>query len=267
LILSLDFETYSDVDIKKVGAYHYAMHPSTEALMLGWALGDTPVRVWDITSGGGMPSNLMFDLQRPKFKISAFNATFERLILKHVLGIDIPAERFRCTQVRGFGLSFTGGLDDMLRQTGLQAKKDPRGKALINRFSKPQPASRKVSRWTAENDPEGYAEFMEYCKKDVEVERQLGKFFEPYGMLDSEQQLYCLDQKINDVGVPVDRKLIKTALTINEIERAKLLDEMRELTGLQNPNSGPQLLGWLKENGLTLPNMQKETIEEALREL
>lgn len=270
MILSLDFETYSDVDITEVGAYHYAMHPSTEALMLGWAIDDGPVQILDfkgdVLDVAPACAELRERLEDRHTYVSAFNAQFERLILKHVLGMDVPIERFICTQVRGFGLSFTGSLDDMLAQTGIQSRKDPRGKALINRFSRPQGKSRNVARWTAENDPEGYAEFMSYCQQDVEVERQLRKYFDNYEQLPSEQRLYCLDQKINDVGVPVDRKLIKTALTINTIEREHILEQMRELTGLENPNSNQQLQSWLAENGLKLPDMTKDTIKEALKE-
>jgi DNA polymerase len=271
-ILHLDFETYSGVDIKKCGAQFYARHPSTEALMLAWAVDDGPVSVWDITARE-MPPELETHLRvscvrptRPGYgtEIHAFNAGFERLILEHCLGIIIPPERFRCTQVRAFGMAFTGGLDAIAAQFNLGVAKDPRGSALINRFSKPQPAKQKVRRWTRENDPEGWAEFMRYCAQDVEVERKLEKKLAPYHFPEIEWKRYALDQKINDRGVPVDRNLVDTAIEIAEIEKARLMGELRRLTGVANPNSGPQLLAWLQGRGVELPDMTKETVATAL---
>jgi len=265
-VLSLDFETFSEVDIKKCGAHYYARHPSTEALMLAWATDNEPVEIWDIASGKDMPRGLRDLLSLPNVTVSAFNATFERLILEHVLGVKIPVERFRCTMARAYSLAFTGGLDDVLDQFNQGVHKDSKGKKLINRFSKPQPKNQKVRRWTHENDPEGWGEFKEYCKKDVEVERTLSRNLSTYEWQESEQELYNLDQKINDRGVPVDLDLVDAALQINEIEREKLVEELRSITGLSNPNSNAQLEKWLAEHGLELPNMQAETIEQAVSE-
>lgn len=265
MILSLDFETYSEADIKKVGAQYYARHESTEALMLAYAFEDGPVEIWDITVGAmnPPPKHLLGLLSMPDVSISAFNATFERLILKHCLGIDIPASRFRCSMVRAYGLSFTGGLDDVLHQFVPGHTKDPEGSRLISKFSKPQPANRKVRRWTAQNAPEDWAKFLDYCKQDVEVERELTKRLAPYEQLQSERDLYKLDQKINDEGVPVDLKLVDVALTINDLAKGDLLEKLKDLTGLSNPNSNTQLREWLDANRLVLPNMQKETLVNA----
>jgi DNA polymerase len=265
--LNLDFETYSEAKIKQVGAQYYARHPSTEALMLGWAIDDEPVQVWDITSEIDMPFDLAMALYDHKVLVKGYNATFERLILKFCLGIDLPYERFRCTQVRAYGLAFTGSLEDVADQFNIGINKDPRGRALINRFSKPQPASHNVRRWTRENDPEGWAEFMEYCKRDVETERELWKRCEPYHFPEIEWERYALDQKINDRGVPVDRAFIDAAIEISATEKESLKDQMRELampTALHNPNSGPQLHDWLKAQGTKLADLTKETIAFAL---
>jgi DNA polymerase len=267
MMLYLDFETFSEVDITRVGTHFYAAHPSTEALMLAYAFDDKPVKIWNIARGEELPFQIEHYITSPSAAVSAFNATFERLILKHCLGIDIPASRFRCTMVRAYALAFTKGLDDVLYQFNQDVAKDPRGKALINRFSKPQPGNQTVSRWTAENDPEGYAEFMKYCKQDVEAERQLQKALECYPWPAVEQELYVLDQKINDRGVPVDVKLLDAAIKINDLAKTDLLAEMKDLTGLDNPNSNQQLNGWFKTQGLELPNMQKDTITAAIEGL
>ena len=265
--LNLDFETYSEADLKRVGTRHYAEHPTTEALMLAWAVGDDPVEIWDIARGEYMPCELQKVLTQPNTLISAFNATFERLIMENCIGWTIPAEQFRCSMVRAYGLSFSGSLDMVAQQFGLGVSKDPRGQALIRRFSMPQPSSRKVGRWTWENDPEGWEEFKQYCMQDVEVERALMKKLECYDYPEIEWDYYALDQKINDRGVPIDRKLVEAAVSIAAQEKKILLAKMREITGLSNPNSGQQLQAWLREQGLDLPDMTKETIAKVLEGL
>lgn len=264
--LHLDFETYSEVDIKRAGAYKYAMHPSTEALMLGFAHGSMAPQVWDITQRKDMPEFLAACLHDPDTLIFAFNATFERLILKYCLYIDIPPERFRCVQVRGYGLAFTGSLDNMATQFNLGITKDPRGQALINRFSKPQPANHKVRRWTAENDPEGWEEFKSYCAQDVEVERKLWKKCEPYHFPEHEWSNYALSERINDRGVPVDQTLIQAALATADQERRQLIADMKVLMpGVDNPNSRDQLLDWLKTQSCMIFDVKAETIARALK--
>lgn len=263
--LHLDFETYSEADIKRCGAYHYAMHPSTEALMLAWAIDDGPIGIWDIAAEEDKPGVLFAALACESVQILAFNATFERLILKHCMGIDLPISRFRCVQVRSYGLAFVGGLDAVADQFNLGIEKDARGKALINRFSKPQPKSHKVRRWTAENDPEGWEEFKQYCIQDVEVERQLWKKCEPYHFPEEEWANYALSEKINDEGVPVDTALLKSALETAETEKARLKAAMMELMpGVANPNSRDQLIEWLRTQGCVMLDATKDAVAATL---
>lgn len=263
MTLSCDFETYSEFDLIKGGAYPYFLHPSTELLMLGWALEDEPVEIWDIAAGEPMPRTLIQTMYDPGILIRAFNANFERLGFRR-LGYEIPIERFRCTQVEGYGLSFSGGLDDMAAQFNLGLAKDVEGKALIRRFSKPQAKNTKVKRWTRENDPEGWELFKKYCKQDVEVERALARKLAPYQFPEQEWRYYTIDQRINDRGVPVDVDLIEAAIAIDKENKELILYELQELTGLANPNSNQQMLRWLASMGHSLPDMQKETVEKKL---
>jgi DNA polymerase len=265
--LHLDFETYSELDIRKVGAYKYAMHESTEALMLAWQIDEGMIHMWDIHGGEEFPQRLMIALKNESVLLKAFNATFERLIFKYVLNIDLPIERWRCTMCRAYSLSFQGTLDEVLSQFVPGHEKDKRGKQLIDRFSKRQPASRKVSRWTKENDPEGYKEFKEYCIQDVKVEHALSDALEKYPYHERENLFYWIDQVINDAGVPIDTKLVDRAISFAKIEKEKLLTQMKELTGLENPNSGKQLHVWLEENGFPLEDLTKDTVGKALNEL
>ena len=164
---------------------------------------------------------------------------------------------------RAYSLSFSGGLDAVAAQFGLPPKK-AEGKALIRRFSMPQHPSRTVSRWTAENDPESWDKFKQYCVQDVEVERSLSKKLNCYPYHSEEQDYYTTDQEINDRGVPVDKALVAAALRINVTERASLMAEMKDLTHLSNPNSGKQLLEWLATKGLILKDLTKDTVAKEL---
>lgn len=267
-VLNLDFETFSEVNIKQCGAQFYARHPSTEALMLGWSIDDEPVQVWDITADSRTPSKLLWHLMNPEVLIHAYNAQFERLILEHCMGIKLPPERFRCTMVRAYGLAFNGSLANVATQFDVGVNKDKRGAALINRFSKPQPKNQKVSRWTRENDPEGWAEFMEYCRQDVVTERALWKKCEPYYFPEIEWKRYALDQKINDRGVPVDQELVAAAIKMSATENESLKDQMRILAlpaELHNPNSGPQLMAWLADNGCLVKDLKAATVETVIK--
>lgn len=262
--LYLDFETYSEAKLPKVGSYVYASDKSTEALMLAWAVDQDKVEVWDIFSGDPMPEKLHRAINDGDTLVSAFNATFERLILRNCLGITVPPERFRCTMVRTFGLSFTGRMEEIAERFGLPINKDPRGHYLIMKFSKPQPKNQKVRRWTAENAPEEWEEFKEYCRQDVVVERALAAKCAPYHFPEEEWERYAMDQRVNDYGVPVDRVLVSRAIEIDTVAKTELKDKMRDLTGLDNPNSRAQLMRWLGENGVYTEDIKAETLRHLI---
>ena len=261
--LHLDFETYSESNIKEVGTYRYCADPSTEALMLGWAIDDETPQVWDIAAGEDLPLRLAQALLH--CDVWAFNATFERLMLGRI-GVHLPVERFFCTMVLAYSLSFAGSLDQCLARFNIPHRKDQEGKRLIHRFSKPQPTRNKVRRWTAENSPEDWARFKYYCSMDVFVERALYHRCMLTGVK-VHWAGYHLDQQINNRGVPVDMELVNRAIEACEIEKAHLSVQAREITGLDNPNSVAQLRPWVETHWKALPNMQKATIAEALNEL
>ncbi len=254
-ILHLDFETKSDVDLKKCGAYVYAMHPSTEVLLASYALDDEDVRLWDATQED-MPFDLCSYLTDDSVVILAANAQFERLILKHVLEFDTPNERFRCTLVLASALSFTGGLDKVLKQAGVNAAKQEDGQALITHFCKPPYA-----------DPCDYPleweRFRTYCVDDTAVSRKLfHDLLKHKPKVDWED--YWLDQKINDAGVPVDETLIGCAQMLSAQVKKELHADLSDRTGLENPNSGPQFIEYLGFRGVEVDNTQKATMQALL---
>ena len=117
--LHLDFETYSEAELKKVGGYAYAAHPSTEITLCAFAYEDFPVEIWDVTVSSFPPYQLLKYLNDPTIEIHAFNAQFERLILRHCMQLILPIEQFHCTMVKAWSLSFSGGLDQVGKQVGL----------------------------------------------------------------------------------------------------------------------------------------------------
>ncbi len=266
--IHIDLETYSEADLPKVGLYRYATDPSSEILMMAWAFDDEEVKVSDNISEIFQLVTEDPDSDFSDYLIWAHNAAFERIMLREVLGIDIPIERWRCTQVLGYSFAFSGGLGDMVKALDApeEMQKDTVGTRLIRRFSKPQPKNHKVRRWTKENDPEGWAQFKEYCRQDVVAERWLHSRLDAYGMPEWLWDEYALDQKINDEGVPLDVPFVNAAIKAAKEEKKVLLAQMNKITGLSNSGSGQQLHGWLKEHDITLPDLTKDTVAATLKE-
>lgn len=257
--LHLDYETYSECDIRKSGAHRYARDPTTEALMLGWAIDDAPVNLW-LPWKDPMPKELGTALKDESFDIWAFNAAFERTITSHVLGINPAMRRWRCTMVASYYLGFFGGLDQVLEQTGLQVRKDPRGKALIQMFSKPNPKNYKLSRYTHENKPAEFQEFCEYCKQDVKVERDLYHWLGQFPRVPWWDWVqYAVDQAVNDRGVPMDLELARAAVAVWEDEKARVADDLKGLTGLDKVTRGP-FLTWVRDQGVYIDSLRSDVV-------
>jgi len=237
--LHLDYETKSELNLKAVGAYKYAAHPSTEILMLGWGFDDDEPQLWQ-PHEGPMPRELEEGI-RSDINKHAFNAAFERLISRHCLGIEVPYHQWRCTMVEAFYLGFAGTMDKMLEAIGLE-KKHKRGGQLINMFCTPAPKNHKALWYDRYNRPVEWEEFGGYCRQDVKVERQLWYFLQKFPkMHDWDQRQWCIDQKINDRGVPMDLSMANAALGLWDEEKRQLTEEMAELTRLPKVTRGPFL--------------------------
>ena len=262
--LHLDYETRSACDLRKAGVHKYAKDPSTCVLMLGWAVDESAVQLW-LPHREPMPPYLREALLHPQVAKTAFNATFERIITRDVLQIDVPLEQWRCTMVAAFYLGFAGDLDQILSEIGLPSK-DARGSRLINLFSSPAPKNHKVDWYTYANRPQEFQEFCEYCHQDVTVERQLLHWLAQYPMMQRwDWDRYALDQKINDRGVPVDLAMAEGAIKLWENERKDLTSKLSLITGLSNPTRGP-MLNWLQLNGVSVTDLQKTTLEAEFEE-
>lgn len=268
--MHLDFETYCDLDLRQVGLDLYSSHPSCEVLMAGWAIDDDPVQLWDATEDPEMPQQLYDLLMDPDVEIHAFNAQFERIILKRVLGVEPDIKRFRCTMVHAYMLSFTGDLADVGHQIGIDQDKQKiaEGKRLIGIFCKPQRVTKNqpLRRRDSLTDPDDWQRFCEYCVMDVVAEREIEYFLDQpqFAVPEREWGFYALDQIINDRGLPIDRAFADKAYKMASRRKAILIDRMNAITLLQNSNSNDQILPWLKERGYPYDDMKKDTVKKVL---
>ena len=266
-ILAIDLETYSELDIKKVGLYKYA--ENSEILLFAYAFDDEPVQVVDIIGGEPLPFGVIEALQNEDVMKVAYNAAFERVVLNHhypTTGIGEPSQWF-CTMVQGFTLGLPGGLDKVGKALGIEEDKQKlaTGKKLIQYFSKPcRPTKVNGGRTRnrPQHDTEKWAMFKEYCRQDVEAERAIRKKLEKFWPIPSERQLWALDQRINDNGVLLDNAVIDGALQIDTEMKYQLTNEVIKLTGVENPNSLPQITGWIRQKQ---PELKFDTFDKTAR--
>lgn len=269
-VLHLDYETYGpEGGPSEVGLERYAKR--AEVMLAAYAFDNGPVNLWDYNEGEPLPIELEDALRDPEVEKWAFNAQFERRITLDALGIETPIRNWRCTMVLAYMRSFYGGLDDVGKQIGLPTgllKMAEEGHELVKFFCGPQKVSknRPYARQSVITDPDKWERFRAYCVQDVATERAIKQRLLPFPLLDLEWQLYELDQVINDRGKPVDVRFVLNALGMAERRRGELLEEMRDLTGVENPNSPAQLLPWLKDRGYQFGDLGKDTVSKSLRE-
>lgn len=270
--LYLDFETFSEADLKKVGSYAYAEHPTTEVLICTYAFDDEPVQVWDCTDGSDMPGDLHRALRRlvkPNSRIKMVwhnGGLFDRLIMKHCWGFDIPVSNTIDTMIWAFRHALPGALDALCEVLGVSADnaKDKRGKALIKRFSKPTPKNYKIRRYTAETHPDEWALFIKYAVSDITAMREVFHKLPRWGNSEFEDSVLELDQLINDRGFKVDVALAEAAIEAVEKHKAQLQEEAQRKYG--GSLTGNDFLPILRELAPAhrIHNAQKSTLNDLL---
>lgn len=263
--LILDFETRSEADIKSVGAYEYAMHPTTSILCAAFRLGTREnlaarkTQIWRDTQGTAELDTLIHD---PEIRIVAHNAFFERMITRRFFG-DTPIERWECTAALAATHALPRDLEGACEALGLTHKKDPLGKKLINRHCKPQRITKNNPNiWN--DDPEGLADLARYCGRDVDAETELFLRLPP--LEETERKTWCLDQKINTKGIRVDLESVDVALKLADRESAHLENETQEMTYgmLSGVTKRDACLDYLKSEGVALPDIKAKTVQDAL---
>lgn len=270
--ISIDIETFSSVDLAKSGVYRYAESPDFEVLLFGYSVDGGAVSVVDLASGEKIPPHILSALEDETVIKCAFNANFERICLSRLLGYEtgryLSPVSWHCTMVwsayMGLPLSLQG-CGAVLR---LDRQKLTEGKELIRYFCVPcQPTKANGGRTRNRpgDAPEKWARFKIYNARDVETEAEIQQKLSRFPVPEEIWDEYCIDQKINDTGVALDRTLVREAIAMDGVSGHELSDAMKSLTALENPNSVSQMKAWLAANGLHTDTLGKKTVTELLK--
>lgn len=268
--LSIDLETYSDVNLKKAGLYRYVQSPAFEILLFAYSFDGAPTQVIDMAQGEKIPLEVIHALTDPQCLKHAYNAAFEWYCLSKYMGAQLPPAQWRDTMLHGLYAGYTAGLDATGRALGIPEDKQKltTGKALIRYFCvpcKPTKANGGRTRNYPHHDLEKWALFKTYNGQDVVAEMEIERRLSVFPVPDFVQKQWETDLLINARGVAVDMDFCEGALELGETIRAQLTDEAVQLSGLQNPNSVKQLARWLSaETGDDITTLRKETIKELL---
>ena len=271
--LSFDLETFSSIDLPSCGVHKYVSSPDFEILLFGYAFNDDPVKVIDLACGEEIPDDLFEALWDPAVEKTGWNISFERNCIRSAFGREIPPEQCFDSMVLASCCGLPLSLDAAGRALGLgedQAKMRI-GKQLIREFSIPCKPTKKNGMRTRnlpEHDPENWAMYKIYNQRDVETERTIRERLIRWRPMRSEQKLWCLDQRINDLGIRVDKQMAENAIRIGDEYKARLIEEAQEISGLVNPGSTAQVKMWLQEQeGLTVPSLNKKAIADVISQL
>ena len=268
----MDFETRSAIDIKKSGAFRYVEDESFDVLLLAYAFDDKPVRVVDFASGETWPEEFLQALRDPSVTKVAHNAIFERTVIGKLLGYTAPEEWLDTMHLAAqCGLPLS--LDAAGKALGLpedQAKMRE-GKALIRYFCQPcKPTKANGGRtWNLpEHAPEKWDTFKAYCQRDVEVERTIFHTLERWMPSPEERRFWCLDARINERGVRIDRRMAQFAVAMDQRYKEELTAKAVALTGLENPKSVSQVKTWLADQeGKEFPSLNKKVVADVVASL
>ncbi|MDU1353024.1 MAG: DNA polymerase [Actinomyces sp.] len=274
--LFCDIESFSPVQLAKTGVYPYAEHPDFDILLFGYSIDGGPVQVVDLAGGQAIPEDVLAALVDPGVAKWAHNAAFERVCLSAWLrrhypkllsdGFLDPAQ-WRCTMIWSAYLGLPMSLDAVATVLKLDVQKDSAGKRLIKQFCTPAAPSvlnGGKRRNPPSSDPTGWARFIDYNRRDVEVELAIHNRLSSFPMPEAEWGTYTLDQHINDTGIFLDRTLVDHAVAVDDHHRKATLARAQKLTGLENPNSPIQLKQWLSEHGCGLESLTKADVARAL---
>ena len=268
-ILSIDIETYSDVDLSKCGVYAYSDSPNFEILLFAYAFDEEPTQIVDLACGERLPERVLAALENPEITKAAFNAQFERTCISKYLEQRLTPSGWQCTAVQSAMLALPLSLDSVGEVLDIQRKKLKEGADLVRFFSmpcKPTKSNGGRTRNRPEDAPEKWERFKTYCIRDVDAEREIRQKLWKFPIPESEMELYRMDQEINDRGILVDQQLVENAVLCDNQYRQMVTARAYELTGLSNPNSPVQIKGWLAEHGVEAEKLDKKTVKGLISE-
>lgn len=271
--LSIDLETYSEIDIAKCGSFRYIDDESFEILLLGYAFDDEPVTVIDLTADEEVPADFLAALYDPEVTKTAWNCAFERFGLWKHFGRYCPPEQWSDTMILSAVCGLPLGLGEAGKALRLEADeaKDREGKALIRYFCspcRPTKVNGGRTRNLPQHDTDKWALFIEYNRQDVVAERTIRKRLLRWEPDSLEHRFWCLDARINERGMRVDRELVHNAIAMDARYKAELTEQAVAISGLENPNSVAQIKQWLLEQeGIEVPSLNKKVVAEVVSQL
>lgn len=286
--ISIDIETFSDVSLAKCGVYKYAESPAFELLLFGYAVDGGEVQVVDLTQGESIPDDILDALTDESVTKWAFNASFERVCLSrylHDLGMSLdpfhdhhPLSRdcarflnpagWKCSMVWSAYMGLPLSLEGAGAVLKLDSQKMKEGKDLIRYFCVPCKETKSNggrTRNLPQHASDKWALFKSYNKRDVEVEMAIQERLKKYPVPEPVWDEYHLDQEINDRGIAIDLALAENAIVIDARSRDSLMTALKDKTGLENPNSVIQMIGWLEQYGMHTDSLGKKQVQELLK--
>ena len=273
--ISIDIETFSSVDLAKSGVYPYAESADFEILLFGYTADGMAVEVVDLSAGEQIPSEIITALMDDSVMKWAFNATFERVCLSIWLRRNgftsdkyLDSASWRCSMIWSAYMGLPLSLAGVGAVLGLEKQKMKDGKELIRYFCNPCKATKSNggrTRNLPEHAPEKWTIFKAYNKRDIEVEQNIQARLGKYPVPESVWAEYHMDQRINDRGVGIDLELVRQAIKLDEQSKSRLLTTLKEITGLENPNSVLQMKAWLEGKGLVIDSLEKKALSGLLK--
>ena len=271
--LSIDIETFSDVQLPKTGVYRYCESPNFEILLFAYSIDNGPVQVVDLACGEEIPEDIIAALEDDNVIKWAFNASFERICLSRFLGYPsgdyLSPESWRCSMIWAATMGLPLSLEGVGAVLGLEKQKLTEGKDLIKYFCQPCAATKSNGGRTRNRPfhaPDKWEAFKRYNIRDVETEMGIQQKLHKFPVPDSVWEEYHIDQEINDRGVRLDMELVHQAIEMDSRSREELTAAMKNITDLENPNSVQQMKQWLSENGVETDSLDKKAVAELLKD-
>ena len=285
--MSIDLETYSDVDISKCGAYKYAESENFEILLFGVSIDGGDVQIFNLACGDTIPDDILAALSDYTVTKWAFNANFERICLSnwlrkhhpaHFKGYSIPEDpaskyldpaSWKCTMVWSAYMGLPLSLEGVGAVLKLQDQKMKESKDLIKYFCcpcKPTKVNGGRTRNLPEHAPDKWETFKTYNKRDVDVEMAIKQRLSKFPVPDFVWEEYHLDQEINDRGIMLDMDVVENAIAFDEKSKAELMIAMQNITNLDNPNSVVQMKQWLSDNGIEAESLSKKDVAAMIKD-
>lgn len=268
----LDYETFSELNLKQVGAYVYSEHESTEVICLAFAFNDEDPILW--LPGDKPPKQLFKRLLSGKWKFAAHNANFELLIWKNVCeelyGWPALPEDLHVVDTAAVAAmkALPRALDKVCAALKVGQQKDKRGSHLINKLCKPRKPSKNnpATRWTPETAPQDFADFYEYCLQDVRAERDVHHYIGE--LTPKEYQLWQLDRKINGRGVHVNQKALNGAIHIMDVTNRQLDAEASLIAegAFERTGQRDKVMEWTAAKGYELDNYTADYLDEIIKD-